>query len=244
MTLLIDQGNSRWKLAPYETFDGHAVESGANADNETLYAVTSRHRSFNGVAVVATVAAAADAALLRDTLLASGVTRIVEVRSTDPVPGVVPGYKDNAKLGVDRVMAMVAARDRCVGPFCVVDAGTAVTIDCVDADGMHLGGFILPGQRLARSCLLSGTAIPSDPAVDDPGVFGRDTGSAVAKGALLAVASLVERLVRGEPEGACMPVFVGGGDAALLAPLMPVPCTVVPDLVLHGLAVMVRRGLV
>jgi type III pantothenate kinase len=244
MTLLIDQGNSRWKLAPYETLAGNAVESGANADDAALQAAVACHRSFNGVAVVATVAAVADAALLRDSLLSSGVTRIVQVRSTDPVPGLVAGYRDNAQLGVDRVMAMVAVRDRCAGPFCVVDAGTAVTIDCVDADGMHLGGFILPGQRLARTCLLSGTAIPADPAVDDPGVFGRDTGSAVAKGARLAVASLVERLVRREPAGAGMAVFVGGGDAASLAPLMPTPCTVVPDLVLHGLAVMVRQGLV
>jgi type III pantothenate kinase len=244
MPLIVDQGNSRWKLASFEALDAGVIESGGNAELASLAAAVSRHLPSDGAAIIASVAPAAMVRSLRDALRAAGVTRVHEVRSTDPLPGVVAGYRDNAQLGVDRVLAMVAARDRCVGPFCVVDAGTAVTVDCVDGHGMHRGGFILPGQRLARECLLARTAIPSDPPIDDPGLFGRDTGSAVAKGARLAVASLVERLVWRELGAADVPVFLGGGDAPSLAPLMPSPCSVVPDLVLHGLAVMVRQGLV
>lgn len=244
MTLLIDQGNSRWKLASCAARDTIPLDSGDNTELTRLQATVSRNLNTAAVAVVASVAPAAVRLSLHDALRAAGVRHLREVRSTDPLPGIVAGYRDNRQLGVDRVLAMVAARDRCVGPFCVVDAGTAVTVDCVDADGRHRGGFILPGQGLARDCLLARTAIPSDPAIDDPGLFGRDTASAVAKGARLAVASLVERLISRELDAADVPVFLGGGDASSLAPLMPSPCIVVPDLVLQGLAVMVRQGLV
>ena len=42
-------------------------------------------------------------------------------------------------------------------PVCVVDVGTATTIDLVDARGRHLGGAIVPGPALMVDSLLRGT---------------------------------------------------------------------------------------
>ena len=55
----------------------------------------------------------------------------------------VNSYQDPRKMGVDRWLAMLAARQRCDQRLCVIDAGSALTIDVVAADGRHEGGYIL-----------------------------------------------------------------------------------------------------
>jgi type III pantothenate kinase len=160
------------------------------------------------------------------------------VLSTDPVPGIRNGYRRPHQLGVDRLLAMVAVRAQGEGAFCVVDCGTAVTIDLVDAAGVHQGGLILPGERLARDCLLAGTSIPRDGDIEAGASLGRDTATAVSLGARYAAASTVERAVAAYRErfGGHIGVFVGGGGGDGLLPLLPAGCIRFPELVLHGLA--------
>ncbi|MDG4866896.1 type III pantothenate kinase [Guyparkeria sp. 1SP6A2] len=58
------------------------------------------------------------------------------------------GYREPAALGIDRFCALVEARARCgAAPAVVINAGTAITLDVLDASGAHLGGVILPGWR-------------------------------------------------------------------------------------------------
>lgn len=58
------------------------------------------------------------------------------------------GYRDPAMLGIDRFCALIEARARCGEmPVVVINAGTAITLDVLDAKGVHLGGVILPGWR-------------------------------------------------------------------------------------------------
>ena len=60
-------------------------------------------------------------------------------------------YDDPSKLGVDRFLAMLAALERFPNsPLLVIDAGSAVTFDVIDAKGMHQGGLIMPGIRALR----------------------------------------------------------------------------------------------
>mgnify|MGYP000146467631 FL=1 len=60
-------------------------------------------------------------------------------------------YDDPSKLGVDRFLAMLAALE-CFpnSPLLVIDAGSAVTFDVIDAKGMHQGGLIMPGLKALR----------------------------------------------------------------------------------------------
>jgi type III pantothenate kinase len=61
-------------------------------------------------------------------------------------------------VGVDRVCAAAAAFDR-VGRACAVASfGTATTIDCVNDEGVFLGGAILPGLAMQARSLAEGTA--------------------------------------------------------------------------------------
>ena len=56
-------------------------------------------------------------------------------------------------MGADRWHAMLAGWVRCKASFAVVDAGSAVTVDYVNAGGRHLGGYILPGLQMMRRSL-------------------------------------------------------------------------------------------
>lgn len=102
--------------------------------------------------------------------------------------GVRNGYRDPARLGVDRWLALVAAYRRRGQAVLVVDAGSALTMDLVDAGGCHLGGYITPGRRLLLEGLRSSTArvrfAAADLRADGPG---RDTAAAVEGGVRIAL---------------------------------------------------------
>jgi len=61
-------------------------------------------------------------------------------------------YDDPSKLGVDRFLAMLGALESFPEtPLLVVDAGSAVTFDVIDAKGIHQGGLIMPGIKALRA---------------------------------------------------------------------------------------------
>src|SRR5690606_24278309 len=51
--------------------------------------------------------------------------------------GVRNSYDNPAAFGVDRWLAMLAAFHRARGPCCIIDAGTAIKVDLLDAGGRH-----------------------------------------------------------------------------------------------------------
>jgi type III pantothenate kinase len=244
-SLLIDLGNTRCKLALGSGGTLSAVAAFGVAERGPIEGYLEGQASADMPSYISSVAAGDVTAQVAGLVERRTGCPPAVLRSTDPVPLVRNGYRRPEQLGVDRLVAMVAARARADGPLCVIDAGTAVTIDFVAADGQHLGGFILPGQQLARDCLLARTSIPREPAVDAEAVIGRDTATAVALGAQQGVVSIVHFFTEGP--GSLFPnqragVVVGGGGAAALRRLLPRDCITLPDLVLHGLAVIAAGG--
>lgn len=154
--------------------------------------------------------------------------------------GVINGYSKPEQLGVDRWLTLIAVYNRYSTPACIVDSGTATTIDLIRNDGQHLGGLILPGFELMRSALLQGTHIPRvDSIMFIPELLGRDTAAAVASACINSAAALVERVVSMEAEllGVQPSVYLTGSDAELLQSAMTVPVKLHPDLVMSGLAI-------
>ncbi len=243
--LVIDLGNTRWKLARTCCGDLLDVAVGSYDRTDDLRAAVLEAGSGIRGVFYASVAGAESTRLIAASIEQALGLPVTQVLSTDRVPGVTSGYRKPEQLGVDRLMAMVAVRAVCRAPFCVVDAGTAVTIDFVDANGLHLGGVILPGSRVFRECLLAATAIPRDAQVDDSAQLGRDTPTAVSLGARYAVAGIVERFTTGTSAlfpGESVQVFVGGGDAGRYIDVLPTACTKMDNLVLRGLAVVAASG--
>ena len=154
--------------------------------------------------------------------------------------GVRCGYGDPRRLGVDRWLAAVAAWERTQHAVGVISAGTAVTVDLVDAEGRHQGGFIAPGLRLLPEALSRSTADVRLEAGAAPRLApGTDTQQAVAAGTFLMLLAFVDAAIaeirrRNAPPVA---VFLTGGDGPLLAPHLANEASAAPTLVLDGLAI-------
>jgi len=131
---------------------------------------------------------------------------------------------DRRTLGADRLCVAEGAAERWTGDLAVADFGTAVTLNFVDRERCFRGGPILPGPALMLSALGRGTAaLPVVRFRPRVGVFTRETGEALAAGALAAVAGGVERaLIRAEAETGRRWRLIGtGGTAGLLSRHMP-----------------------
>ncbi|KAA6185062.1 type III pantothenate kinase [Thiohalocapsa marina] len=163
--------------------------------------------------------------------------RVVETRAS--AHGVRIAYAQPARLGVDRFLALVGAQH--AGPpgdKVIVDAGTAVTYDLLDAAGRHLGGLILPGVQMMRDSLLTGTLIPRHESADGNQSWAADTGEAIAAASIQAPAALAERLLDrlAQETGNSPCLIITGGDAERLLPAIDRPAVHQPDLVLQGLS--------
>jgi type III pantothenate kinase len=160
----------------------------------------------------------------------------------------VNGYQDPDLLGADRWLAMIGAWTIAHAPLCVVDAGTAVTVDCVDAGGQHLGGLIAPGIHMMREALLTKTSdIAKAVELSQPsmaGALANNTIGAVSRGAVFALASMADRVVDTiiEATGTRPRVFITGGDAGMISAVMRNRGEQVPDLVLQGLAAIAAQS--
>lgn len=119
------------------------------------------------------------------------------------------GYAEPERLGVDRWLGIVAAWHEFREPLLVVSAGSALTLDRVDGDGRHAGGFIIPGPRLMRQMLLTGTDRVRFAADELAGDLqpGTDTGACVHNGIALALVGAIE-LVRRQQQSRL--VLTGG----------------------------------
>jgi type III pantothenate kinase len=149
------------------------------------------------------------------------------------------------RVGMDRLVAAVGAnrlrdRDRAA---VVVDAGTAVTVDLVDAAGAFQGGVILPGLAMTgRALSLDTDALPLvafPPDAEPPEVVGKSTEAAIRSGLFWgtvgAVRECVERMRERLAEAPQL--FITGGDARRMAPLLGGEARFVEHLVLGGVVI-------
>jgi type III pantothenate kinase len=159
-------------------------------------------------------------------------------RSAIQTNGLVNSYADPTRMGVDRWLAMLAAREKVAGRICVVDAGSALTIDVVAANGLHEGGYILPGPALMERALLFDTdrvRFSEEAAYElTPG---RSTAEAVRHGIAVAQAGAV-RLVLGQLNIAEGQLVLCGGGGETLQSLLGGSGILSPDLIFEGLSLM------
>lgn len=179
------------------------------------------------------------------TRVRAATIRVLEVWPDAPAPhwlvprveqcGVTNSYRNPAQLGSDRWAALIGARARHAQACLVVCAGTATTIDVLDAEGNFQGGLILPGVAVMCRALAASTAQLPLAAGRFAGLP-RNTADAIVSGCLQAQAGAIERMfeqVAGHPGATCL---VSGGAAPQFYDLLRVPKLRVDNLVLEGLA--------
>ena len=161
-------------------------------------------------------------------------------RTTRYLGGLTNGYREPSTLGVDRWLAIIAAYNIAQAGCIVVDAGTALTVDHVKSDGVHQGGYIVPGLNAQRQILKEQTVAVQVQAQHSPTLgLGRDTPSAVIGGSAQMVADwLGNECARFQASQGVAPIiFLTGGDAMQLAPALNTTFKHEPHLVLDGLAI-------
>jgi type III pantothenate kinase len=230
--LLVDLGNTRlkWRVQVGE----QVVDAGTGWEALPALAVEAE------TVLVASVAAPERDRALREVLGARGSAAWF-AQSRARCDDLVNSYAEPGRMGVDRWLAMLGARALTSQRLCVVDAGSALTIDFVAADGRHEGGFILPGSRLMAGALLAETEkVRFDVAPAVSLAPGRSTAEAVVHGIALAQVAAVDLALRraGEPRPR---LFLCGGDAALLAAEVTGPMERHDDLVFGGLLLQARE---
>ncbi|MES2627320.1 MAG: type III pantothenate kinase [Pseudomonadota bacterium] len=151
--------------------------------------------------------------------------------------GVTNAYADVGKLGVDRWLAMLAAYQREKGACCIVDCGTTITVDLVDANGRHEGGYIVPGLQLLRDSLAARSkALATEQSEWRLTTPGTSTVSAVHNGILrCAVGFMRDMQLENEKSGVLRGWYFTGGDANVLLPHVDWQTKHESDLVLDGL---------
>lgn len=241
MKLFIDAGNTRVKWAFDADMQMRALAHGGDIAAALAQAFSADAISSCQPAAiwVSNVLGASGEAALRSFMQQRFGIAPQFIRARAQAYGVVNRYTEPVRLGPDRWAALVGARHGYAGPCCVVNCGTAVTIDALDANGVFLGGAILPGPALARAALAQGAAmLGTAGVVQTHSVFPLHTAEAMASGAFYAavggIEALFARMSQQLPGARCV---LAGGDAEAIAAALSIPAAVDAALVLKGLRV-------
>ena len=153
--------------------------------------------------------------------------------------GVGIDYPKPNSIGPDRLANAVAARHRFGAPVVVVDFGTAVTFDVVNARGNYVGGIIAPGLAAMTDYLHEKTALlPRIKIREVKSSVGKSTEHAMLVGAVHGYRGLVRGLIaelKRELGAKRLPVVATGGYAKLIAAKLPEISAVESNLTLEGL---------
>ncbi|MDB6025872.1 MAG: Type pantothenate kinase [Verrucomicrobiales bacterium] len=155
------------------------------------------------------------------------------------IVGVGIDYPKPATIGPDRLANAIAAKHHFGAPAVVVDFGTAVTFDVVNAKGNYVGGIIAPGLAAMTDYLHEKTALlPKIKIREINSVVGKSTEQAMLIGAVHGYRGLIRELI-GELKRTLktkrLPVVATGGYAKLIAAKLPEISAVNPLLTLEGL---------
>lgn len=238
MDLLVDLGNSRmkWALSAPEVWRAGAVP--LDHFTGSLLDATWGKIEKPSRAVVCSVSAPERLTQLKQWMQRRWSVVPHVVHSQKEQLGVKNYYRQPELLGADRWVALIGARGLTERAACVVDAGTAVTVDALSAAGEFRGGVIFPGLGLLRDSLAQGTEAISALTGNANDCLARSTADGVAAGTLFGLAGAVERVIEEQRRivGPSLEVFLTGGDAPVLGEHLRVALTPVPELVLQGLA--------
>ncbi|MGI5310795.1 type III pantothenate kinase [Rheinheimera sp. WS51] len=226
MFLLIDIGNTRTKAALYK--------NGALSLITDIDKLEIDKTVLKGV-IIASVGAEDQIDSLKLQLNLPHVEWI-RVKSQAQLFGVTNSYAIPEKLGVDRWLGLIAAKNRFANEnLLIIDAGTAVTIDWLTAEGCHKGGWILPGLQLQQKAVLTNTArVKPDNEYSANLQPGINTAEGLQSGCLAAVVGAIQLAWQTHPG---QKIILTGGDSVILSQFLQLlPVVIEPLLIFHGLS--------
>ncbi len=231
MRLLVDQGNTRLKIA--------------TLNNGTLSAV--RPLAIQGLAgfltdndisevYISSVQDEQKLSVLQADLQHFGLTYHLATSQAEQ-RGLHNSYAEPERLGVDRWLAMLAVWQEIQTGFLLIDAGSALTLDWVDDTGQHQGGHIIPGYGLMQEALQMNTDRVHFDQEQSAVAYqlGTNTTQAVLNGCLSAAVAYLQQQIQHLPDAVSSKIYLTGGDSAVLSEALPMGVTERDDLVIRGL---------
>lgn len=224
--LYVDQGNTRSKF--------WLIQAGQTLCSGGVCGAAELQQALQGKdvakVVLATVRSADEAAALLTPFCNMATSTVNVCLRTHILP---TAYDDPTKLGIDRWLGVLAAKAMGDGPALVVDAGTAITVDVLTRQGMHAGGYILPGLKMQQAALAAETVRVKFPQADwSEQSLGTNTAAAVGHGSIRSICALVREMAH---DMALAPrIYLTGGDAQDLARFLP-EAQVIDNLLLVGM---------
>jgi type III pantothenate kinase len=246
MILLVDIGNSQIKWTTIQSKVLAESQNFARPKTGIKAALNKAWKSLEEIEAVfvSNVAGEKIATQLIDWIEKQWQLKPVFVQSEKRRFGVTNAYDQAETLGVDRWLAIVAGRQHAREATCIIDCGTAITVDIVTEKGMHQGGLILPGLSLMKQMLTDNTDALNDVTQESEfKLLASNTHSAIQAGTLYMVTATLENLINDLQQNFKNEIrfLITGGDASELIPLLPQPLNHEPDLVLKGLAQYARQ---
>ena len=241
MKLLIDLGNTRLKSAVWDGTTLRALGAathGGPMDNVDFDALWNEAGAVSAI-LVASVAAAATCQRLAQDLRRRFGREPVFVASSAQACGVRNAYAQPERLGVDRFLGLIAVHADVAGAVVLASCGTALTLDAIDADGLHRGGLISASPALMIDALTGNTARLQRPRAARVVELAADTADAIESGTWLGAAALIERFVERAAAviGSRPALVLAGGGAQRLGGLIAPAHRVDEAVVLRGLAI-------
>lgn len=259
MVILMDAGNSRlkWAVADSLAMPVQSVAYEASDKLATVQDVIYKHLdTLQSFCMVHVLGEAFEKELDEFCLTHDIDCRFIHANKTGY--GITTAYDKPRALGADRYVAMVAAHHQYPSANkIVIDCGTAVTIDAIGADGLHLGGLIMPGLLLGRSALIKNTQLPEVHSNKGAELLATNTIDGINSGTIIGLSGAVYQICRQINESVFTPslavnnptvVLLCGGDSKQIAQHFKksdsdvCDVVVIPELVIQGLNIIRKQA--
>jgi len=249
MELLIDAGNSRIKWAKY--VETQVIEQGAITYQENALLrlqVFLRQQTLQRIIIVHVLGKKFEQGVKQYTKVHS--IPLLMVHSHSYAYGIYTHYLQPHRLGADRFVAMAAAYQLTQQQACIViDCGTAVTIDAINAVGEHIGGMIYPGLHLCGESLTQKAKNLKSLQYTDKNTitpYSKETIQAIHSGCYYGLAAAIDGMCQKMEQNLSynMKKILCGGDSPVIYDLLPQRnYKLIPDLVIQGLTLIANRSL-
>lgn len=245
--LLLDLGNSRLKWAVYASTDIQQAAIKSGVINVTDITAEELQKAWQALpelkaAYISAVGQQAMQALCVDVLITYHQIELQTIKVGRQVAGVQNSYKQVQNLGVDRWMGLLAAHKLSKKSAIVVSCGTATTIDVINAEGEHQGGYIVPGIALMHESLGAATANNNIHDVKEQTQslqLGTSTHQAIGNGILQMQIALIEK-VYAENSAESLDIYLTGGAAEQISPFLRLPYQLELAMVFKGMQVYIH----
>lgn len=249
MLLVIDVGNTNITLGVYDDADLKAsfrltTNTARTSDEyglilcDLLKARKIATEDINSVVIASVV----------PKLMHSLVSGIIKYLGLTPLIvgiGTKTGIKISAvnpkEIGADRVVDAVAAYEIYGGPVLVIDFGTAITYDLINADGTFIAAVTSPGLRISANALWTQTAkLPEIEIAMPDTILAKDTVTSMQAGLVFGCIGqteyIVKRMLKEAGIDKCK-VIATGGLGKIISEATDIIEVYDPNLTLMGLKI-------